>query len=99
MACRNVDAAQSAAKELLKVSINKNGIASPMKLNLSDLKSVVDFANSYAEQYGSRTLTYLVLNAGTVKLVKELSPQNFEHVSLTAALHSNHGLPIHQSVW
>lgn len=78
MACRNVEAASTAASELLKQRTSK-GKAVPLKLDLADLNSVVSFVAEFEVKYANRPLTYLVLNAGAVKLSKELTKQDFEY--------------------
>ena len=51
----------------------------PLALDLADLRSVVAVVDAYKAAFGTaRRLAKLILNAGVVKLVRELSPQGFE---------------------
>jgi NAD(P)-dependent dehydrogenase (short-subunit alcohol dehydrogenase family) len=51
----------------------------PLALGLADLRSVVAVVDAYKAAFGTaRRLAKLILNAGVVKLVRELSPQGFE---------------------
>ena len=77
-ACRRLDAAQTAIDELLVRVKKGRGVA--MKLDLADLESVVAFAKEYEENFTNQGqhLTYLVLNAGVVKLKHDTTKQGVE---------------------
>ena len=83
MACRNKAAAESAAQKLISSASNSPGKIVVMKLDLSDLNSVVAFAKEFQEKYNNRSLKYLVLNAGIMKMSRELSQFDIETTYLT----------------
>ena len=79
---RNLGRATKAAEELK----TEGGEAVAMTLDLNDLKSVVSFANEYQTKYSSDNgdvLVYLILNAGIVKLQRDISPQGIEETYAT----------------
>ena len=77
LACRNIAAASTAA-DRMELSFDERKAAIIMKLDLSDLRSVVDFANDFKTKFGSRRLHYLILNAGVLKLHRDVSEQDIE---------------------
>jgi len=78
-ACRRVDAANKEIAQLDSTS-NTAGRAVAMKLDLADLESVISFVADFEEKYTNKgqTLSYLVLNAGVVKLQHDRTKQGFE---------------------
>ena len=78
MACRNISAAKTATENILKWNKSSTGKLVAMKLDLADLSSVVEFSKEFEEKYSGRILKYLVLNAGIVKLSREVSKQGIE---------------------
>lgn len=86
---RNLGRATKAAEELKKKKEQQNGSSNgeaiPMILDLNDLSSVVYFANEYQTKYSGNgdVLVYLILNAGVVKLKRDMSPQGIEETYST----------------
>lgn len=78
---RNLGRASKAAEELKSVG----GDPVAMVLDLNDLTSVVSFANEYQTKYSGNgdVLVYLILNAGVVKLKRDISPQGLEETYST----------------
>jgi len=78
-ACRRVEAADKEISQL-DSSVTATGRAVAMKLDLADLESVVAFVAEFEENYTNkgRHLSYLVLNAGVVKLQHDRTKQGFE---------------------
>lgn len=74
---RSVPAGEEAVKSM-NITAKDGGKAVVLQLDLADLVSVVAFATAFQQQFPARKLSYLVLNAGIVKLVKEVSKQGFE---------------------
>lgn len=83
MACRNKAAAETAAENLMSAGHRSPGKLFVMKLDLTDLNSVVSFAKEFQEKYKDRTLKYLVLNAGIMKMSREISQFDIETTYLT----------------
>jgi len=76
---RSLAAATTAADQLAAAAAAARARIHPMALDLADLRSVVAFVDAYKAAFGTaRRLAKLILNAGVVKLVRELSPQGFE---------------------
>lgn len=78
-ACRRVEAANKEISQL-DSSVTAAGRAVAMKLDLADLESVVAFVAEFEENYTNkgRHMSYLVLNAGVVKLQHDRTKQGFE---------------------
>jgi hypothetical protein len=75
--CRNVDVGKEAVTSM-NLTAEQAARAVVMRIDLSDLTTVVSFVADYVKAYGGRKLDYLILNAGIVKLLKEVTPQGLE---------------------
>jgi len=91
MACRNIEKAEMAKEEILKQV--PNALLDIMKIDLSDLKSVRKFANTFLEKYDS--LDLLINNAGVMMppyqqtkdgLELQMAANYFGHFLLTGLL-------------
>jgi len=78
MACRNAAKAQAAKQDILRAPFLPpspfTGKLQCMKLDLSSLQSVRDFATAFGQKYSS--LDYLVLNAGIAALPKFMTSED-----------------------
>jgi NAD(P)-dependent dehydrogenase (short-subunit alcohol dehydrogenase family) len=82
---RNLGRATKAAEELTTEVGGESCSAIAMTLDLNDLTSVISFASEYQTKYSGNgdVLVYLILNAGIVKLKRDISPQGLEETYAT----------------
>ena len=78
MLCRSIETGNAAIHEM-KLS-NSNGKPVVMQIDLANLTTVVEFVKEYNQRYEGRVLKYLVLNAGVVKLIREITSQGLEEM-------------------
>ena len=75
--CRNVTAGKEAVANM-GLTAEQAARAVVMRIDLADLTTVVSFRDEFLKKYRERKLDYLILNAGLVKMVKEVTPQGLE---------------------
>lgn len=78
MLCRSIETGTAAIHDM-KLS-NSNGKPVVTQIDLANLTTVVEFVKEYTQRYEGRVLKYLVLNAGVVKLIREITSQGLEEV-------------------